>query len=83
MKILPRAEFETIQEAHIELPILRSRTKPTKVMVTSVIGRPIAGLFDRKVWMQRVCELVPAKRNSYNVHISSNYEINYDLKIGE
>ena len=49
IKILPRAvEFETAEEGTVELPRMRSRTKPLKVMVIAVVGRPISGKFDGK-----------------------------------
>ena len=53
------------------------------IIIVAVVGRPVAGKFDGKIWMNRISKVVSASRNSYNVHVSTNYELNYDIKTGE
>lgn len=41
LKILPQAEFETCEDADVNLPKLRSRRFPVKVMFMGVVARPV------------------------------------------
>ena len=68
MKVLPRAPWETEREAYIDTPKLRSRRFPTKVMYMGVVGRPIEGRCDGKVFLQRVATTKTTNRSSFNQH---------------
>ena len=83
VKVLPRAPFETEEEAFVPMPKLRSRRFPTKVMVQGIVARPELDYnFDGKIYIERVSENYLAERNSYNQQLSKYHEVNYELKAG-
>ena len=83
VKVLPRAPFETEEEAYVPMPRLRSRRFPTKVMVQGIVACPIEEHdFDGKIYLERVSESYHSTRNSFNQNISKYYEVNYELKNG-
>ena len=84
LKILPRAEFEEPEVAEAQMPKLRNRRFPLKVMFLGVIAPPDESRnFDGKILMKRVCEQYVTTKNSYNLHVASQYELNYELKRNE
>lgn len=83
MKILPRAEIETPEQAETHVPNTHNRRFPIKVMFMGVASRPyLEHDFVGKIYMKRVADEVNASRNLYNQYISDFYEINADLKKG-
>ena len=83
-KILPKADFETEEETHVSMPRLRSRRHATKVMFQAIVARPHPlHKFDGKVYNKRVSKEVIATKNSYNLNISNECEINHELKRGD
>ena len=83
VKVLPRAPFETNEEAYVPMPRLCSRPFPTKVMVQGIVACPIEEHdFDGKIYLERVSESYHSTRNSFNQNISKYYEVNYELKNG-
>ena len=83
MKILPRALFESEEEAFIAKPKLRSRRFPCKVMFLGVICPPVKGHTDGRILLMRVSKSCKLKRQSYHQHFVGTYEINHRLKGGE
>ena len=83
MKLLPKASFESEEDAFIPKPKLRSRRFPCKVMFMGVICPPVEGKTDGKVLLKRVSERVTTKRQSYHQHFVPMYEVNHRLKGGE
>ena len=83
MKLLPRADFETEAEAFVPMPRLRNRRYALKVMCMGIVGLPVGGMFDGKIYMRRVSESYETQQNSYNQHISDLYEVNHALKKGQ
>ena len=55
-KILPKASFETKEEAHLSMPKLRSCRYALKVMYMGIVGNHVEGKFDGKIYLQRVSE---------------------------
>ena len=83
MKILPKADFETDEQAHVPTPRLRSRRYVLKVMHMGLIGKPVKNRFHGKIHLRRVSDTHITTRKSFNQHISSNFEINNSIKRGE
>ena len=84
MKILPQANFESKEDAEVQVPRLRNRRFPAKVMTMSVISKPYPEyLFDGKIFTKRVAETYVTNKHSYNQNLSNYYEINHALKRGE
>ena len=83
LKVLPRAHFETEEQAFVAKPKLRSRRFPIKVMFMGVICPPIDGKTKGKIYMKRVSEKVITKRQTYNQNFVTSYEMNHRLKGGE
>ena len=84
MKILPQAEFKEPEVAEIEMPKLRNRRFPLKVMFLGITAKPVISRnFEGKILMKRVCEQYVTAKNSYNLHVATQYELNYELKRNE
>ena len=86
MRILPKADFESDDDAFIPKPKLRSRRYPCKVMFMGLVCPPIKKaetgevLADGKILLKRVSEQVQQKRSSYHQHFIASYETNHMLK---
>ena len=81
MKFLPKADFETDDEAHVLIPKLHSRRQTVKLMVMGVVGLPsLENIFDGKIYNERVSIKEKTTRTSFNQHISSYYKVNHALK---
>ena len=83
LKILPRAEFESLQEADFVPKKVRSRRHLCKIMYLGVVGPHIDGKSDGKIFLKRVSEKTKTKRQSYNQHFNTYFEINNRLKMEE
>ena len=84
IKILPQADFESEEEAKVEIPRLCSRCYALKVMVQSIIScLQSSHNMSGKIYSKRVARDFIATKNSYNQHISEDFEINHQLKKGE
>ena len=83
MKLLPRASFETEEDAFIPKPKLRSRRFPCKVMFMGVICPPVKGKTDGKILLKRVSQRIKSQRQSYHQHFVPVFDINHRLKGGE
>ena len=79
-KILPRAEFESEEDAFVPTPRVRNRRFPVKVMCMGLVGRPIENKFEGRIMIKRVSEPYKSKRHSFNQNISTSYEINHSIK---
>ena len=83
-KILPKAPFETEEQAYVQMPRVRSRKHALKLMYQGIVGNPVPEkCFDGMVLMERVCEEYESSRRSFNQNISIQYELNHALKRGE
>ena len=93
LKILLMASFEEAKDAFIDIPRVRSRRFPCKVMFMGLVCPPIIveekltgeknELVDGKVLLKRVSKEVIQKQQSYNQHFVPSFEINHHLKAGE
>ena len=84
LKILPQANFETKEEAEVQVSCLRNRRFPTKVISMAVVGKPCPEHgFNGKIFIRHVAEEHVAGKHSYNQNLSKYYEINYALKKGK
>ena len=82
-KILPRAPFETEEEAHVSMPRLRSRRHATKIMCMGIIAKPNPlHNFDGKIYIERVCKEWITTTHSFNLNIAEDYIANHALKKG-
>ena len=81
LKILPCAEFEEPEVVEAQMPKLWNRRFPLKVMLFGVTDPPDESRnFDGKILMKQVCEQYLTSKNSYNLHVATQYELNYELK---
>ena len=84
MKILPQAKFEEPEVAEIEMPKLCNRRFPLKVMFLRVTANPVYSRnFDGNILMKLVCQQHVTSKNSYNLHVATQYKLNYELKRNE
>ena len=81
--MLPPADFETKKQSHLDLPKLRSRHFPLKVMFMGVICPLVANKTNGKILIKRVSRSVMQKRTSNNQHFHPSYNINHRLKAGK
>ena len=83
-KVLPRAEFESEEEAMTLFPRLRSRHHAMKVMCMGIVAQPQPRYnFDGLIYMKRVSKDYFTSKNSYNCNIAEDYMINHSIKKGE
>ena len=74
--MLPRAEFETEEEAEVRMPRLRSRRYALKVMTRGIIGKPVPDHgFDGEIYLKRVASDYVTKQNSFNLNISEESKV--------
>ena len=53
-------------------------------MTMTIISKPYPKFsFNGKIYVQRVAHIYAATKNSFNLSISDDYEINHQLKKGE
>ena len=63
LKLLPRASFESEEDAFVAKPKLRSKRFPCKVMFMGVICPPVDGKTNGRILLKRVSERVQIKDN--------------------
>ena len=84
MKILPRASWESIEDAKVVLPKERTQRFPVKLMAMGVVSKPYPEHnFDGKIYIKRIATEKITPKNSYNQNLSNLYEINHQLKQGD
>ena len=84
LKILPKASFETEEEAFVPQPKLRSRRHATKVMFMGIVAPPVETCgFDGKILIKRVSEIKNTTKISHNKKISDEFAVNHLLKDNE
>ena len=83
LKILPKAPFESDEDAFVHKPKARSRRFPCKVMFMAIVCPPVDGKIDGKIMIKRVSEQVLSKKGRYNQNFVAHYEINHKLKAHE
>ena len=96
MKILPKADWESDEEAKLTVPKVHSRRHTTKVMLLGIIGPPVYHkneidpvskkkkvLFDGKIMIKRVSERVKLSRMVTNQVFVEDHLLNDDIKTGE
>ena len=54
--ILPKAPWETEDDAHVPAPTLRSRRFATKVMFMGIVAPPVKNKMNGKIFIKRVSE---------------------------
>ena len=82
MKVLPKAPWESQEEAYVDPPRERSRRFPTKVMYMSVVSKPTPTC-DGKIFCRRVSETKTTNRVSYNQYFSDDFLTNHMVKSEE
>ena len=84
MKILPKAAWESTEEAKVLLPKERTRRFPLKLMAMGGISKPYPEHnFDGKIYIKQIAEERITPKNSYNQQLSTLYEVNHQLKNGD
>ena len=84
MKILPKAAWESTEEAKVLLPKERTRRFPVKLMAMGCISKPYPEHnFDGKIYIKQIAEERITPKNSYNQQLSTLYEVNHQLKNGD
>ena len=61
-KILPKAEFESDEEAEVGMPRAHSHCHAVKVMTLGLISPPVENLSDGKILLKRVGETYDHKK---------------------
>ena len=82
-KHLPQADFESLEESFIVSRKVKNRRHPCKVMFLGIVGPPIEGKTDGRIFMKRVSAKCRMKQAAFNFNFSPFYEETNRLKMGE
>ena len=84
VKVLPRAQFESVKQSFVKNKKVRTRRHPCKVMFMAVVAPPIEEQnFSGIIYFRRVGNVREQKRESHNQNFHSLYTINGQLRMGE
>ena len=91
MKILPRADWESEEDAKVVVRKVHSRRYTAKVMYMAAVGLPVKKkvngkdeyVFDGKAFLKRVSNRIKQDKMSTNQFFTEEYLLNEDIKNGE